>query len=156
MRFPPRPHDVPIMNYSRVTPRIYLGTNTCCLRHFNVGLLRRGVTADISLEEERIDAPRGVDYFLWLPTKDHAAPTQKDLELGSQTIDWLMRHKEKVYIHCKNGYGRSPTLLAAYFIRYQGMTVQQAIAAIKHRRSEIHLETDHRQALQVFSQHRLK
>ncbi len=139
------------MNFSRITPYVYLGTNACCLRHFNIGLLRRGVTADISLEAERIDAPRGVDYFLWLPTLDHSSPTRKDLELGSQTIDWFVHHKEKVYIHCKNGHGRSPTLLAAYFIRYQGMTVQQAIAAIKHRRSEIHLAPIQHQALEVFA-----
>ncbi|MBI4415228.1 MAG: dual specificity protein phosphatase family protein [Candidatus Kerfeldbacteria bacterium] len=148
--------DHAMINYSRITPGIYLGTNACCQRHFDLKLLRRGITADISLEAERIDAPRGVDYFLWLPTPDHSSPSQKDLDLGSQDIDWFVRHKEKVYVHCKNGHGRSPTLLAAYFIRYQGMTVQQAITAIKHRRSEIHLEASQRHALEVYARHRLR
>lgn len=139
------------MSYSRIFPGTYLGTNACCRQHFDLKLLRRGITADISLEAERIDAPRGVNYFLWLPTPDHSSPTQKDLELGSQAIDWFVRHKEKVYIHCKNGHGRSPTLLAAYFIRYQGMSVRQAIAVIRHRRPEIHLVPQQRQALGAFS-----
>lgn len=142
-----------IMDYSRITTRIFLGTNACCRRHFDLKLLRRGITADISLEEERIDAPRGVDYFLWLPTKDHTAPTQKDLELGSQVIDWCLRHRERVYIHCKNGHGRSPTLLAAYLIRYQGRSVHRAIAAIKRRRPEIHLEPKQQNALMAFARH---
>lgn len=139
------------MNYSRILPRVSLGTNACCQRHFNVRLLRRGITADISLEAERIDAPRGVKYFLWLPTIDHTAPSQKVLDLGSRTIDWIVRHREKVFLHCKNGHGRAPTLLAAYLIRFRGMTVKAAIQFIKNSRPEIHPNPAQQRALQRFA-----
>ena len=45
--------------------------------------------------------------------------------------------KKKIYVHCKNGHGRAPTLVAAYFVT-QGMSTDEAFAFIKKRRSTIH------------------
>ena len=126
------------MEYNQITPYIFLGTNACCQIHFKKELLDKGIKADISLEEGRIDAAWGVKYFLWLPTKDHTAPTMKQLGMGAKQIDFLVKNRIKVYIHCKNGHGRAPTLLAAYFIS-QGMNTRQAIEEIKKKRPEIHL-----------------
>lgn len=127
------------MDYNQITPQIYLGTNSCCKMHFKKELLDKGIAADISLEAEKLDQPQGVDYFLWLPTIDHAAPTLKQLLTGVTTIDTLIKQKVKIYIHCKNGHGRAPTMLAAYFI-YTGMTLDQAIKKIAAKRPEIHIE----------------
>lgn len=74
-------HGVTI-EYSKIVPQIYLGTNACCKLHFKRELINNGIKADISMEEERIDAAWGVDYFLWLPTRDHMAPKQHQLMLG--------------------------------------------------------------------------
>jgi len=87
-------------------------------------LFRKGVRADISLEEIKIDTPTGVDYFLWLPTKDHQAPTEDKLALGVQTLDFFIKRKIKVYIHCQRGHGRAPTLFVAYLVR-NGMVLKK-------------------------------
>ena len=50
----------------------------------------------------------------------------------------------------KNGHGRSPTLVAAWFIS-RGKTLAQAIALIKRKRPEIHLEKSQIAALKQFS-----
>ena len=131
------PHGNPRFEYSRITPSIFLGTDMCCRPHFKSELLRRGVRADISLREKHIDSPFGVDYFLWLPTKDHYAPTQKQLLVGATTIDTLVRQKVNVYVHCKAGHGRSPTLVAAYFVLV-GKSAKEAVAYVKKRRPGIH------------------
>lgn len=133
------------LEYSKITEYLYLGTNMCCQTHFEMELLDKGITADISLEKERLDAPYGVDSFLWLPTLDHAAPTYAQLMLGVQMIDTLVKLKQKIYIHCKNGHGRGSTLLAAYFIQ-RGLSPQKAIAKIREKRPAIHL-TDHQTAI---------
>ena len=59
--------------YSQITPYIFVGTNMCCTVHLDKSLMKKGIRADISLEEERIDAPFGANYYFWLPTKDHTA-----------------------------------------------------------------------------------
>jgi hypothetical protein len=37
---------------------------------------KENIEADISLEEERVDAPFGVKFYVWIPIKDHAASTK--------------------------------------------------------------------------------
>ena len=139
------------MNYSQIDEHIYVGTNACCVTHFNTSLLRQGVKADISLESEKIDAPWGVKYFLWLPTIDHTAPTMEALAMGVQMLRFCVERGIKVYVHCKNGHGRAPTLVAAYFIS-QGQTVKQAIKFIQKQRREIHVEPVQKAMLEMFAQ----
>ena len=58
--------------------------------------------------------------------------------------------EKKVYVHCQNGHGRAPTLVAAYFIK-QGKQVEDAVNLIKDKRPAIHLEEVQKQALEEFS-----
>lgn len=135
--------------YNKITPLIYLGTNACCQVHFKQELLDKGIRADISIENERVDQPIGVDYFLWLPVKDHIAPSLKQLWVGVKTIEALLEQKVKIYLHCKNGHGRAPTVLAAYFI-YQGLSFAGANDKIKQKRNEIHIEERQKKQLEKF------
>lgn len=139
-----------IFQFSKITDLIYLGTNLCCTAapHVKV-LLDLGIKADIDLEEEKQEQTPGVDIYLWLPVRDHNAPTQEQLDTGVVVIDSLIKNQKKVYIHCKNGHGRSPTLLAAYFIS-SGMKVNDAINTIKSKRPEIHLRESQIEALNKF------
>lgn len=139
--------DVPF-EYNEITEYIYLGTNQCCQTHFAGSLLAKGITADISLEEERLDAPFGVDYFLWLPVADKNPPTPTQLLIGARTLKNLVDNKIKVYVHCKWGHGRSPTLVSAYFI-LEGLKDSQAIKRVRHKR-EIHLKLPQISALKEF------
>lgn len=136
-------------NYSKITEHIFLGTNFCCKLHFDEELLKKGITTDISLEEESLEHPFGVKYFLWLPTKNYHAPTQPQLLLGAVTIDLLTETGANVYIHCKSGHGRAPTLVAAYFIS-QGKTLKEAINLVKDKRPEMHLTQKQIEALKKF------
>ena len=136
--------------WNKITPYIYIGTNRCCQAHFDKTLLKKGVRADISVEKEKLDAPWGIDYFLWLPTRDKTAPNQKKLRIGVDMIKRCVEQKEIMYIHCKNGHGRAPILVAAYLIEAKGFTVRQAISFIKKRRTTIHLEISQKKALEKF------
>jgi protein-tyrosine phosphatase len=136
-------------DYDQIDEEVFIGTNMCCQFGFNRELLTKNVRADISLEEIRIDAPRGVDYFLWLPTKDHEAPTPDKLTLGVQTLEFLISRKIKVYIHCKNGHGRAPTLFIAYLVK-KGMVVDEAIKYLKSKRPTIHFTQAQLNALNTF------
>jgi dual specificity MAP kinase phosphatase len=137
------------VNFSQITDSIFLGTDFCCRVHFDEYLLKKGVTTDISLEEEKIDTPYGVNIYLWLPVKDHFAPTMYQFKTGISVMDTAIKNKNKIYVHCKNGHGRSPTLVAAYLIT-QGMSSEEAIEKIKEKRPEIHVRDSQIEALKKF------
>ncbi len=142
------PSTIPF-EYSRITPYIYLGSNACCKVHFSSVLLRKGIKADISLEDERIEQPWGVKYFLWLPTKNHLPPSIEQLHTGAVFLQEMASHRIKAYVHCQRGHGRAPTLVAAYLIT-QGMGAEDALKFIRKRRPAVHLDRMQREALKKF------
>lgn len=142
-------HKISKLEYSQITPYIYIGTNMCCQTHFDKNLLKHKIEADISLEYERIDNPWGIKYFLWIPTKNHKAPEQKQLVLGANFLKQLVDKKIKTYIHCEHGHGRAPTLVAAYFI-LKGKNLKDALSLIKRKRPSIHLNKSQIVALRKF------
>lgn len=143
--------DSPDFEYNAIADGIFIGTNQCCRTHFDEALTRDGITADISLEENRLDAPFGVDQYLWLPVKNHTAPSPDQLEIGVSMLEKLVAMGKKVYVHCQNGHGRAPTLVAAYLIRKE-RTAEEAIRLIKSKRPTIHLQDVQVEALRRFSE----
>lgn len=143
-------HDEVQFEYSQITSQIFVGTNFCCQDHFDEELLKLGIRADLSLEEERLDAPLGVDYFLWLPVPDDAAPSPEQLKVGVSFMNTLLKLSEKIYVHCRLGHGRAPTLVAAYFLT-EGLEVDEAVEKIKASRPEAHLTLPQLEALRAFA-----
>jgi len=147
------PHPaVPILEYNYITDGIYVGTNQCCQAHFDEKLKSEGIEADISLEEERVDTPFGVEFYTWIPVRNHAAPTQEQLRFGVSVLDELVAMQKKVYVHCRNGHGRAPTMVAAYLIK-KGKGVEEAIRFIKTKRPSMHLESVQEDSLRDFALH---
>ncbi len=137
------------MNYSQITDQIYVGTNFCCDMHFAPELLAKGVTYDLSLEEERVDSPIGGAAYLWLPIKDGYSPSEQQFAMGTAFIRAAIRSGHKVYVHCKNGHGRAPAMVAAYFVT-EGKSVSEAVVLLQERRPEIHLSESQLAGLEAF------
>ncbi|MBI2034810.1 MAG: dual specificity protein phosphatase family protein [Candidatus Levybacteria bacterium] len=137
------------LEYNYITDGIYIGTNQCCKTHFDERLKQEGIEADISLEDERVDAPFGVQFYIWIPVKNRNAPTNDQLDFGVTILEKLVRMRKKIYVHCQNGHGRAPTMVAAYLIK-KGESADEAIELIKTKRPSIHLEEVQVKALQNF------
>ncbi len=139
-----------VFEYSKITEFVFVGSNQCCTYHFKKELLDKGVKADVSLEEERLDQPFGVDYYLWLPVKERESPSFKQLLIGANFIKQLVDNNVKVYVHCEHGHARAPTLVAAYMV-LNGLSVRKALELIKKKRPVIHLHTRQLKALEKFA-----
>lgn len=138
------------IKYNRITPQIYIGTNLCCFNHF-AQLLKLGVSVDIDLENERVERFSGktIAMMLWLPTVDGHAPSMEKLIAGVHFIDAVVERGKTVYVHCKNGHGRAPTLVAAYLV-FKGMRPEAAEKFIKAKRKVVHLNQEQMTALKKF------
>lgn len=147
--------DEAVLNYDYIEDGIYIGSKQCCVLGLNAVLKKEGITADISLEETRLDQPFGVEAYLWMPIANHTAPTPDQLTLGVRTLRTFVEQGKKVYVHCQNGHGRAPTIVAAYFIS-KGLSVQEAIALVTRKRPAAHLQDAQKIALEDFSRIQLR
>lgn len=91
--------------------------------------------------------PKDIECYVWLPVVDGHAPNMHQFDTGTAVINEAIQNDKKVYVHCKNGHGRGPVLLAAYFVRYKGMSVEKAEKLLKEKRPEIHIEEEQTKAL---------
>lgn len=147
-------HDEHKFNYSKVIDNLYLGSDFCqggvCLLHAEE-FRQLGIFVEINLSKEENELPpTNIESYVWLPVADGDAPTTDQFDIGTAVIDEALLNNKPVYVHCRNGHGRSPTLIAAYFIRYQGKSVDEAVAFTQGARNEIHVEFNQREALQKY------
>jgi len=142
-------HEVKL-DHSQITDQIYLGTDACCQNHFSKRLLEEGITAAVSLEAEKAENPLGFEFFSWIPVIDQQSPTLDQYKMGVEIIDMLIKMGKKIYVYCKAGQGRSPSMLAAYFVS-KGATVKEAIAKISEKRQIIHLQEEQIVGLERFA-----
>ena len=142
------------IQYSKITPYIFVGTSLCCGVHSSI-LKKLGVSVDIDFEYEHADAfeKPEMEITLFLPTRDRHAPTQSQLAAGVALIEQALAAQKRIYVHCKNGHGRAPTLAAAYFTT-KGMSPEEAVAFLRRKRPVVHLNREQMAALNKFSKTR--
>ena len=68
-----------------------------------------------------------------LQPSDRQAPSMEHLEQGVKFIQASIENGGKVYIHCKAGEGRGPTMAAAYLI-HSGLNWNDALETIRKAR----------------------
>ncbi len=140
------PHD-------RVSAELWLGGAPNYARDYAF-LLRHNIRAVMNVRSERADDTafydaRGITHArYWV-----ADVTAPDAQVLTDGVDWIQRQVadgRAVLVHCAKGRGRSAALLAAYLMREEGYSYDDAAALLKSKRALTKLEDRHRQALQAW------
>ncbi|MGD8744681.1 MAG: dual specificity protein phosphatase family protein [Candidatus Woesebacteria bacterium] len=142
-------------DHSVIEDKIIIGSDLCkggvCKIH-GEEFKKLGVSVEINLSKENNELPpKDIETYLWLPTVDGYAPSVFQLNLGTCAMNHAVTSGKRVYVHCRNGHGRSPTLVAAYLIAYRGLGLDEAIKLISQKRPEIHIEENQHEALVAFA-----
>jgi len=70
------------------------------------------------------------------PIQDGSADDMADrLRAALNDLAVLVGERERVYLHCNAGLNRAPTLAIAYLRAHGGMSLNEALAHVKKRRS---------------------
>ncbi len=124
----------PSYTFGWITPSILLGGQPA--RKVWATLIRRGITGVINLRQEydyQAEVGGLALRYLYLPTVDNTAPSQAHIRMGVQFLEEELAKGGKVYVHCWEGLGRSPTLVAAYLVK-TGLTPDEAWKMIRRVR----------------------
>ena len=124
-------------NYSQITKYIYLSSRLYTRKDLEQ-ILRLSVQANVDLEMEKMDRPKDLLAYLWIPVKDFNSPSLEQFFLGVDFIDQLVRRRIKTIVHCNVGYGRAPTLVAAYLMAIKGYSLKRAVTFLSHKRPGVH------------------
>ncbi len=126
----------PTLKRSKITANLFLGGQ------YNLQGLTRlkkiGITAIINMRMHSIYTLahyQGFQY-LHLPTVDNTAPKLNDLIEGAEFADNEIKNGGKVYIHCRQGHGRGPSMAIAYLLKI-GTTYDDAYKLVKRVRTFI-------------------
>ena len=149
-RLLPKLTGVPLLEYSRITDTVYVGP-----QHRKAGLAHMattGINAVVNMRIEHDDAHHGyapADYC-YLPTVDDAAPSLEHLREGVAFMQRVIGAGGKVYIHCKGGIGRAPSMAIAYLVA-EGQSLDDAIALVKRTRPFINITDVQMEQLRRFA-----
>ena len=135
--------------WDEITPRVWIGGKLG--RRAAKCALQAGVTAvlDLSAEFSETKPFRAICYWN-MPILDLTAPTQAQLHEMGKFIGERCK-AGVVYVHCKIGYSRSASAVAAYLIMSgKAGDVQDALAIIRRARPSIVIRPEVISALSEF------
>jgi protein-tyrosine phosphatase len=121
---------MPRLKRCQITAHLFLGS-----QYSKLGLKKLkalGVTAIVNMRQHSVYTKaryEGIKY-LHLPTVDNTPPPLLVLIQGADFIAEEIKNKGIVYVHCRQGLGRGPTMAMAYLIKI-GLTFEDAYAMVR-------------------------
>ncbi|XP_008295630.1 dual specificity protein phosphatase 3 [Stegastes partitus] len=138
-------YSLPTQHFNEVFPRIFIGN--AFVAQNAMRLQKLGVTHVLNVAEGTsfMHVNTSADFYAGTGVTYHGIQAndteQFDLsaffEEGADFIDKALAHnngKGKVYVHCREGYSRSPTMVVAYLMLRHKMDARLAVATVRHKR----------------------
>ncbi|XP_010899485.2 dual specificity protein phosphatase 3 [Esox lucius] len=138
-------YQMPTHDVDEVFPRIYVGNASVAMNKMR--LKKLGITHVLNAAEGKslMHVDTNAEFYAGTGITYHGMPASDTdhfnlsiyFEEGSDFIEKALAHndgKGKVYVHCREGYSRSPTLVIAYLMLSCGMDVRTALATVRQKR----------------------
>uniref|UniRef100_A0A8C5AL41 Dual specificity protein phosphatase n=1 Tax=Gadus morhua TaxID=8049 RepID=A0A8C5AL41_GADMO len=138
-------YSLPTQHFHEVFPRIYIG-NAFVAQNV-MRLQKLGVTHILNVAEGNsfMHVNTSAEFYVGTGITYHGVRANDTeqfslsafFEEGADFIDKALAHnngKGKVYVHCREGFSRSPTMVLAYLMLRRKMDARAAIATVRLKR----------------------
>ncbi|XP_071399320.1 dual specificity protein phosphatase 3 isoform X2 [Centroberyx affinis] len=136
-------YSLPTQHFNEVFPRIYVG-NAFVAQNV-MRLQKLGVTHILNAAEGNsfMHVNTNAEFYTGTGITYHGIQANDTeqfnlsayFEEGADFIDKALAHNNgKVYVHCREGYSRSPTMVVAYLMLRHKMDARVAVATVRHKR----------------------
>ena len=115
-----------------IVPHLYLGN----LDATNDAKFVSNMDAVVTVMETRPQLPEGVSS-LYLPAQDvEQFDLSQYFQLAYNVINYYVKRKKNVLVHCRAGISRSVTIVCYYLMQHEGLTMEEALEKVREQRWE--------------------
>ena len=100
-------------------------------------LARQGITHVLSIGKSPASRTDGIGYKRLGLTDEEGSSISEVVEKACEIIEAAAAVKSKVLVHCSAAISRSPTIVAAYLMKWRGMTLRESLEVLVKARGAV-------------------
>lgn len=139
---------LPARTHCQVNEFLWVGAKPKLLGRMYLKMTHRHILSLVPAKSPRDQVATA--WRTWLPLDEYVDIPLAKLDESSRVIMDLYDNDGKVFVHCREGVGRAPTVAAAFLIS-QGAPLAQALAEVRHGRDVAALNSLQVESLRAFA-----